>query len=857
MRTVASTNRLPLPGCWIWSAAALVASVATLLAVDWLPARAGAALLLAFGLPGALAARLLLGGATGTQALAERSVVAAALGPALAVPLMLALAYLQGGVSFSLLLAAFAALVVVLIVANHLVAPAAERGAHERTLFWALVAVIGLGALLRLTWLGYSEFQGDEARVLLRAGDLLLGYENTPFVHQKPPGELLLVAALYGLSGAMEEWLARLPFALANLAALAGAMLLGRRLLGNVAGLVAALLLAVDGYLVAFGRIVQYQSVIFLCSVAVLLLLASAVEAQRAARAAGAVNVPAAGRLWAAALIAAGGLLFHYEMAAVALPSFWLLWRLNREGMPWARLGRLLVGPVAGGAAVVLLFALPFLRHPEFARAFAYVADDRLGGAAPYNNLLDVAQRSILYSGSAFVLLQAAAMAAGVGLLAARRWGWRGGVVGALLAAAALAVAVVAPSWITVAGRDLSAAPLAILLIGVPMLPGLAQGERAVWLWFGPLAAAALAAVAVPHSHVYTFFIPLAFVSAATVQALDGALFRRPLLRAAGWWIAAGALVYVALWPALLFADAPAERLRRWDEAQPRAFWYPFDAPPALAIFGFPLRNGWKAAGMLVADRTLADGWESNARPEVADWYTRGVEACPAPARLFFLTDTVEPTDDGDLSNLGAALRESHTLLGRVLVGGDARMAIWAAREGGDSSPVSPVWEQAVAPFRAATRTMVAGRRGAIPAPQAATRLEIPFADGLRLAGVTLPQGTVAPGGMFDVTLEWEALRPMAASYTVFLHLVDPATNTKVGQRDSLPVCGRAPTWRWNAGDRIADPHRIEIFPDAAPGTYRLLMGLYTVEDGIRLPTRNADGSNGADSVDLGPITVR
>jgi hypothetical protein len=780
---------------------------------------------------------------------------------------MLALSYLPGALSFGLLAGAFATLSLLLGGAR-IVWPGAPQPAEgagsSRGLLIALASALFVGGLLRLTWLGYSEFQGDEARVLLRANDLLLGFRNTPFIHQKPPGEILVTAALYGLVGATTESVARLPFALANLAGLAGVLLLGRRLLGPVGGLAAALVLAVDGYLIAFGRILQYQSLVFLCVVTALLLLAGAVEQQRHATAAGGAPAQLHGRLVAVAMVAAGGLLFHYEMAAVALPALWLLWQIQREGVSWSKLGRLLLLPLMVGTAMVLLFYLPFVRHAEFPRAFAYVVGDRLGHGAPYNNLHPVLQRSMLYSSSYAVLLQALAVVVGAAMLVARGWKRRGAVLAGALTALAmilvLALAVAQPAWATVGGRDLSALPLAMAFIAVPLLPALTVGERTVWLWFGPLAALALVAVAVPHSHVYTFFIPLALVTGATLQAIDDVVVRRrrsaSAVRRAGAAMAIVALALLAIYPFLMFADAPAERLRRWEVAQPAPFWYPFEQPSDLAIFGFPLRNGWKAVGALYGDGTLVEGFESNARPEVADWYTRGFDACPSPERLWFLAETVEPTDDAALDELAAALDSSMDRMGAVQVAGVDRLQLFAARDGGPAPRLTPTLEESEAAFDASTRTLIERRRGRISAAQAATPLEIPFADGLRLTGYTLRTPQVAPGGAVDLTLEWEALRPMSASYTVFLHVVNEPGGDKVGQRDALPVCGRAETWLWAAGDRIADPHRIEISPDAPPGRYRLLVGLYTLEDGARLTVLDAAGMPAGDYVDLAEIEV-
>ena len=82
-------------------------------------------------------------------------------------------------------------------------------------------------------------------------------------------------AAVLVLTGQIDETSARLPFALAGMAALVAIWLLGWRLINGRAGWIAALLLALSGYYVAFARFVQYQSVVILATAAALLALAA------------------------------------------------------------------------------------------------------------------------------------------------------------------------------------------------------------------------------------------------------------------------------------------------------------------------------------------------------------------------------------------------------------------------------------------------------------------------------------------------------------------------------------------------------------------------------------------------------
>ena len=102
----------------------------------------------------------------------------------------------------------------------------------------------------------------------------------------------------------------------------------------------------------------------------------------------------------------------------------------------------------------------------------------------------------------------------------------------------------------------------------------------------------------------------------------------------------------------------------------------------------------------------------------------------------------------------------------------------------------------------------------------------------------------------------------MDRDYTVFVHLVGPynaATQGPLwGQSDSEP-CQRAyPTSVWATGEIIQDTVRIQIPPDAPPGPYQLLSGVYLLETLARLPASDSQGRPLADdAVPLGTLNVR
>ncbi|MBK8798967.1 MAG: glycosyltransferase family 39 protein [Anaerolineales bacterium] len=172
-----------------------------------------------------------------------------------------------------------------------------------------------LGAGVRLPGLGYAEFHGDEARAVLRASAVIQGEEDVLFLHRKGPVEILAPAALFALTGQLDEANARLPFTLAGLAGLFAVWSIGWRLLSPAAGWLAALLLAVTGYYVAFSRFLQYQSVVILTTAAALLAVAALFQERRAPTR----------RLLLAALLLATGLLAHYDALAAAPPLAVLL----------------------------------------------------------------------------------------------------------------------------------------------------------------------------------------------------------------------------------------------------------------------------------------------------------------------------------------------------------------------------------------------------------------------------------------------------------------------------------------------------------------------------------------------------
>ncbi len=129
------------------------------------------------------------------------------------------------------------------------------------------------------------------------------------------------------------------------------------------------------------------------------------------------------------------------------------------------------------------------------------------------------------------------------------------------------------------------------------------------------------------------------------------------------------------------------------------------------------------------------------------------------------------------------------------------------------------------------------------------TPRQISIGDGLRLAGYDAQPAQVRAGEILYVQLHWLADQAPSADWTVFIHLVDPASGEVVAGFDSRPGAGSLPTGRWRPGWRVLDEYQVPLPSDLPPGDYGLRMGLYQL-DGPRLPADDA-------GFELGLVTIQ
>lgn len=104
-----------------------------------------------------------------------------------------------------------------------------------------------------------------------------------------------------------------------------------------------------------------------------------------------------------------------------------------------------------------------------------------------------------------------------------------------------------------------------------------------------------------------------------------------------------------------------------------------------------------------------------------------------------------------------------------------------------------------------------------------AIELGVNLANRIRLKSAELQQKTFHPGGVFAITLHWEALQAIDTPYVIFVHLIGPAGDL-AAQQDTEPSPA---TTQWVPGVRVADQHQFTIPNGQIAGRYQVRVGMY------------------------------
>ncbi len=133
--------------------------------------------------------------------------------------------------------------------------------------------------------------------------------------------------------------------------------------------------------------------------------------------------------------------------------------------------------------------------------------------------------------------------------------------------------------------------------------------------------------------------------------------------------------------------------------------------------------------------------------------------------------------------------------------------------------------------------------------------VDVKIGNEISLPSYRLDVREVRTGDILTLTLNWRADQTPSARYRVFAHLLD-ADNRVVAQRDAEPMNNLKPTTTWRAGESIADNYGILIEPETPPGDYRIELGMYRVDDQMRLPITPRAGQPIGDHLILDSVRV-
>jgi hypothetical protein len=692
----------------------------------------------------------------------------------------------------------------------------------------------------------------------------MFGQDDLPLLHKKGPVELLIPLGPMVLTGHTNELVTRLPLAIASLVALAGVYLLAQHMLRSlthnaaVAGVVAAAVLAVDGFFVAYGRILQYQSIVVLMMVGAVWCCWRFVDRgwglPEGAGDEG--KIKASTRfLTGAALFASVGLLSHYDYGFV-LPTLALLvgvggWRAGWSIREWVRM---LALPVLVGGGVVLGFYLPFMLHENFQGTIAYLGQRAgEGGSIFYNNLPGYYRIATFYNTTYQIAWLGSILAIAVGVWLVR-YAYPRRIIGWVLAAvwvAGCSILVWQPSWFVLALGDTSL-NVAGIVFGLPLVwlilsPPTPLPLRVLLVWFAIPFCAEAFLISDPRTHFYTMDTAAALLIGLALAQVAAWLTRHHMRVVLVPLMLAGVVLCTLAWgySMLVFVRQMPEYKRMFPIARPDIYRASYgDELPSGGHYGHPHRDGWKAIGELYRQGVFAGDYYSNQMERISAWYTRGAFRCSQQPAYYFIGTWA--ASESDMAIPIHTIRKQYAYAGCVLVDQMNMLDIYS-HDPSTSQPSEPTVYQ----LRDYTREFDVVPLEPFPIQQPLQmavpqhRLEREWQGGLHLTGYdlhttpqTTKQTTNTPVTM-TIMLNWHATAPVPAGYTLAVDVRD-STGNVIAQ--AQPLCNPAPPSTWHTAHNgvVMTPFQVVIGNGSGSGSAMragvLVVGLHNAATGEWLP---------------------
>jgi len=229
---------------------------------------------------------------------------------------------------------------------------------NKKIMQWSLLAILlTVTFYTRFVNLGYSDYIGDEHKAFLQ---LEKGQNIWQFLmeQRKGPMQFFVSHIPYLLTGDFRhELFQRIPFALISVAAIVVFFLLIKKLTRDFyTALVAAFLLTVNGFIVGFGRIAQYQNLNLLFSFLALYFYADIV---RDSKERDLTKKTMLGTLfWCLSMLSHWDAVFILPVAAILFLLF-----LKREDVEKDLKIKVIRINILLGCALLLPYLIPYIRH--------------------------------------------------------------------------------------------------------------------------------------------------------------------------------------------------------------------------------------------------------------------------------------------------------------------------------------------------------------------------------------------------------------------------------------------------------------------------------------------------------------
>lgn len=364
------------------------------------------------------------------------------------------------------------------------------------------VFLLTVAAFFRFVFLGYSDLQGDETKVF--------EYRNTEDIlkfllnNSKGPGQYMVakLTEMLGISSMDPEFLYRMPFAIAGFISVYLFYFIAKKFYNERIGINVLLVASLNGFFIAFSRIIQYQAfMILLALISSLFFLNFLKEGNKK-------------YLFLSSLTGVVAALFHYDAVSFIIPQLTLLFLIEDKVKNY--------GIYFFGLATSLIFYVPYVLSESFQSTFKYLVNDRAVANFSYDSVLYSLKLSSVYMSKEYLVIIFAALVLALWNLKLQSFYYRGVLFVLLL---------------VICGRYYVGHPYKPLILFSTLLSffsfipiflssGITLTKKYFYIWFLISFTIYFLILNKPLTHIYAVFVPLTFLAGYQLSKIKNKVLR-------------------------------------------------------------------------------------------------------------------------------------------------------------------------------------------------------------------------------------------------------------------------------------------------------------------------------------------